>query len=289
MILKNETLIKSQECIQRMEIASLIRYAFIRKARTQTGKNKALLFFIPCEELSGGSIFSELSANYNIINPYIDKIDVAFIDEMNAKIKNVYHYISTKSLAVDLNYLQMISKKHLNNQDYDANQMGKLGDSSVHMYQEDISGKNAIDNAFDQNSIFSIKAFVDSLLQLTDEAQFKNCFDKALLLMVNKGMDVKELVNSNLFYPPVWTKYTLFSEMKEPAIRPYSNELDDLEFEDPFRLFNTNIDKKLFQKFDMNNKSKAQKDLMRRRNKMAKSNANTGAGSGELYTEDDGE
>ena len=79
-----------------------------------------LLFFIPCEELNGGSIFSELSANYNIINPYIDKIDVQLIDEMNARIKNVYHYINTKSLAVDLNYLQMISKKHLNNQDYDV-------------------------------------------------------------------------------------------------------------------------------------------------------------------------
>ena len=164
--------------------------------------------------------------------------------------------------------------------------MGKLGDSSVHMYQEDISGKNAIDNAFDQNSIFSIKAFVDSLLQLTDEAQFKNCFDKALLLMVNKGMDVKELVNSNLFYPPVWTKYTLFSEMKEPAIRPYSNELDDLEFEDPFRLFNTNIDKKLFQKFDLNNKSKAQKELMRRRKKMM-INENTSGGNNDMLEEEE--
>lgn len=104
--------------------------------------------------------------------------------------------------------------------------------------------------------------------------------------MVNKGMDVKELVNSNLFYPPVWTKYTLFSEMKEPAIRPYSNELDDLEFEDPFRLFNTNIDKKLFQKFDLNNKSKAQKELMRRRKKMM-INENTSGGNSDILEEEE--
>ena len=57
---------------------------------------------------------------------------------------------------------------------------------------------NAIDYAFKRDSIFCIKAFVDSLLILSDkgESQFRNCFDKALLLMISRGMDVKELVNS---------------------------------------------------------------------------------------------
>jgi len=34
------------------------------------------------------------------------------------------------------------------------------------MFQEDISGMSPIDIAFEKNSIFSIKAFVDSLLNL---------------------------------------------------------------------------------------------------------------------------
>lgn len=67
-----------------------------------------------------------------------------------------------------------------------------------------MSGKNAIDNAFEKNSIFCIKLFVDSLLQLKNDTHFENCFDKALILMINKGMDVKELVNSNIFYTPIW-------------------------------------------------------------------------------------
>jgi hypothetical protein len=110
------------------------------------------------------------------------------------------------------------------------------------MYQEDISGKNAIDTAFDKNSIFSIKLFVDSLLQLTNETQFKNCFDKAVLLMISKGLDVKDLITSDLLFPPVWEKYTLFSEMQQTVVSVYNNELEDLEFEDPFALFNKSKD-----------------------------------------------
>jgi hypothetical protein len=64
------------------------------------------------------------------------------------------------------------------------------------MYQPDISGINAIDHAFKKNAIFCIKAYVETLILLTDEVHFRNCFDKALLLMISKGIDVKELVNS---------------------------------------------------------------------------------------------
>ena len=107
----------------------------------------------------------------------------------------------------------------------------------VHMYQEDISGKNAIDIAFEHNSIFCIKAFVDSLLQLTSEKQFRNSFDKALLMMINKGINVCELVTSDLFYPPIWTEKTIFSENQEICIEPYNNDINDLEHDDPNRLF----------------------------------------------------
>ena len=73
----------------------------------------------------------------------------------------------------------------------------------VHMYQKDISGQSVIDYAFDKKAIFCIKAFVETLLILSNEEenQFRNCFDKAILLMIEKGMDVKELVNSELLFP----------------------------------------------------------------------------------------
>lgn len=58
-----------------MEISSLIRYAFMRKAKVQKGLNKAFLFFTPCEELNGGSVFSKLSGDYDVIQPYVEKID----------------------------------------------------------------------------------------------------------------------------------------------------------------------------------------------------------------------
>lgn len=54
------------------------------------------------------------------------------------------------------------------------------------MYQSDISGQNVIDYAFKKNAIFCIKAFVDTLLLLSDEESFANCFDKAILMMIGK-------------------------------------------------------------------------------------------------------
>lgn len=81
------------------------------------------------------------------------------------------------------------------------------------MYQKDISGLSVIDYAFEKKAIFCIKAFVETLLILSnnEENQFRNCFDKAILLMIEKGMDVKELVNSELFYPQIWQNKSIFS------------------------------------------------------------------------------
>lgn len=56
-------------------------------------------------------------------------------------------------------------------------QLEKAYKNSVHMYQPNISGINAIDHAFQKNSIFCIKAFVDNLLNLKEDHQFRNCFD----------------------------------------------------------------------------------------------------------------
>ena len=71
-IKKNEQIIKAEECVDKMEIASLVRYVFVRYAKSQSGCKRMMLFFTPCEELNGASIFAKLSSNYNICQPYVD-------------------------------------------------------------------------------------------------------------------------------------------------------------------------------------------------------------------------
>lgn len=105
------------------------------------------------------------------------------------------------------------------------------------MYQKDISGRSVIDYAFQKKAIFSIKAFVETLLILKDEQQFRNCFDKAILLMIDNDMDVKELVNSELFYPQIWQNKIIFSKNQETVYAPFNGDLEDLEFESPDCLF----------------------------------------------------
>ena len=55
--------------------------------------------------------------------------------------------------------------------------------------------------------------------------------------MISREMDVKELVNSSLFFVPIWTQYSVFSPNQEPLIVPYNNDIDDLEFDDPNVIF----------------------------------------------------
>jgi len=117
---------------------------------------------------------------------------------------------------------------------------GKLNEKIeiIHMYHEDIMGESAIDKAYMRNSIFCIRAFVVNLLQLQEvQNQFRNCFDKALLLMIDKNLDTKELVSSELFYPSLWTQHSIFSEVKESQIIAYNNDLEDLEMENPYKIF----------------------------------------------------
>ena len=56
-------------------------------------------------------------------------------------------------------------------------------------------------------------------------------------MMITRGIDVKELVNSQLFYPNFWKKYSLFSQYPDTVMIQYNNDLDELEAEDPFTLF----------------------------------------------------
>jgi hypothetical protein len=52
-------------------------------------------------------------------------------------------------------------------------------------------------------------------------------------MMVSRGMDVKELVNSELFYVSIWKDVPVFSNVAELTIAPYIGEIEDIEFEDP--------------------------------------------------------
>ena len=96
------------------------------------------------------------------------------------------------------------------------------------MYQENIAGKNAIDLAFNKNSIFCISAFVESLLKMNETSQFNNCFDKAFLMMLRKGMDMKDLLQSSLIYPILWQNETIYHDSPELNIVAYNNDLEEL-------------------------------------------------------------
>ena len=148
---------------------------------------------MPSEELNGGNIFSKLSSDYAVIQPFIDIIDGEFIQLMNRKVQSIavlsdprFYFLSNFRRTFD--YEDLDQKRHRGD--------GELSGEFVHMYQSDILGRNAIDFAFSRNSIFCIKAFVESLMILPGEVQFRNCFDKALLLMINRSIDVTELLNS---------------------------------------------------------------------------------------------
>ena len=49
---------------------------------------------------------------------------------------------------------------------------------------------NTVDYAFEHRRTFCLKAFVEALLKLPNEPAFRDCFNKALLLMIEKGINV---------------------------------------------------------------------------------------------------
>jgi len=50
-------------------------------------------------------------------------------------------------------------------------------------------------------------------------------------MMIRKNLDVKDLISSDLFFPPLWESKTIFADDPEMKIMPYNLELEDLEFE----------------------------------------------------------
>ena len=127
-------------------------------------------------------------------------IDKQFIYWMNQQVYNIT-YIVTETKA-----------KGAHQKTLDNCELFAIKTREIHMYQGDVSNLNAIDYAFEKNAIFCIKAFVDTLLILSDENQFRNCFDRALLLMIERDLDVDDLINSQLFYAHLWTNKSLFAE-----------------------------------------------------------------------------
>jgi len=55
--------------------------------------------------------------------------------------------------------------------------------------------------------------------------------------MINRGMDVKDLVNSELLYVSIWKDVPVFSSVAALTIAPYNGEIEDIEFNDPGVLF----------------------------------------------------
>jgi len=82
-----------------------------------------------------------------------------------------------------------------------------------------------------------LKAFVESLLKLPNEPSFRNCFNKALLFMIEKGINVQNLVTSELFFPTIWKKATVYSAKTEPSIQHYNGDINDLELDHPRSFF----------------------------------------------------
>jgi len=91
-----------------------------------------------------------------------------------------------------------------------------------------------VDTAFQSGSIFCIKALVDSVLLLPNELSFRNCFDKAVLRLINKGLDVGDLVVSELFFPTIWKKHVIFSNQTSKETIAYNGVASELESEDPY-------------------------------------------------------
>ena len=84
--------------------------------------------------------------------------------------------------------------------------------------------------------MFSVKAFAESILKMKDVG-IRNCFEKAIIQLILKGMDVKEICQSNVLYPQIWTKQIVYIPTDKTRTMPYNGTFEDLAFDTPFRLF----------------------------------------------------
>ena len=66
-----------------------------------------MLFFAPAEELHGGNMFSKMSSNYSIIQPYVEMIDSDFIQLMNKNSNNVSMYTNPNNILINGQRIQI--------------------------------------------------------------------------------------------------------------------------------------------------------------------------------------
>lgn len=124
-----------------MELATLRR--FTQLVQVQSNKNKRLLslmFFTPTEELHGSNMFSRLSNNYNIIQPYLEIIDKSFIEWMNRQVYNIAYIVRFSNPAFPFAFeshekLRMESKSKSSGQKtMDNSELFGLKTLEIHMY-----------------------------------------------------------------------------------------------------------------------------------------------------------
>jgi hypothetical protein len=51
--------------------------------------------------------------------------------------------------------------------------------------------------------------------------------------MIQRGMDVKNLVASEVFFPQIFKKYNIYSRDLDNNVAPFNGDIADLEFENP--------------------------------------------------------
>jgi hypothetical protein len=111
------------------------------------------------------------------MQPYLDQIDMEFINLMNANVQNIAMYVNQRFVIVnnlkinfDMLDLDKVAKQVTDRSESNPNQESLIEEQGkVHMYQKDISGQSVIDYAFDKKAIFCIKAFVETLLILSND------------------------------------------------------------------------------------------------------------------------
>lgn len=67
--------------------------------------------------------------------------------------------------------------------------------------------------------------------------------------MIERDLDVQDLINSSLFFSPLWTNKSLFAQSQQLTICPVNCDIEDLQFEDPKNMFQELKTENVLEKF----------------------------------------
>jgi len=82
-------------------MACLRKYLILKSLTKMDDRKMSLIFFTPSEELQGSNIFGRLAHNFKIIQPFLDKIDSNFIEQMNQQIQNIQIFVDSAAQQVN--------------------------------------------------------------------------------------------------------------------------------------------------------------------------------------------